>query len=391
MNKSEFVVQLFEALGDISFFEKEKISQYYEELLLDKMEEGMTEEEAVKSFGTPCEAAEFIMEELEESRIVSRARSEEESKSGQAPLQETAENGMCVQTECVDGVLAQTEYIEGTSAKIKYADGTTEEILVEEAGINAFDIEVKNATVKVYSSQDARFRIRYLRDKDVKVEYARKGNCFVLRERSVESGRLKFRSFFGLGQEKEMSVEVPGGFLERFVVKTSNASVKLSDICLWYNGEIRTTNGKISLDHCRQGDLLARTTNSKILLSGCNMWQVDAVSTNNKVTAEDCRFEMLNLGTTNGKVSAERVDAKEIQLHTTNGSIALDKVAAARLNLSTTNAPIVGNVYGNMADYNIACSTTNGSCNLPIQRNVESCKELNAHTTNGSIHVEFVE
>ena len=63
MDKHEFLKRFFDALGNISENERNQISDYYEELICDGLEQGFTEEECVAKFGSPEEAAEKFREE----------------------------------------------------------------------------------------------------------------------------------------------------------------------------------------------------------------------------------------------------------------------------------------------------------------------------------------
>lgn len=64
MNKEEFLNRLREALKGLPAAETEKSALYYAEILDDRMEDGMSEVEAVASLGAPEEVAENLKLEL---------------------------------------------------------------------------------------------------------------------------------------------------------------------------------------------------------------------------------------------------------------------------------------------------------------------------------------
>ncbi len=63
MNRDEFLRRLKALLSDMGREELEQVEEYYEELLYDGLEQGYTEEEILKGFGSPEEAARKMREE----------------------------------------------------------------------------------------------------------------------------------------------------------------------------------------------------------------------------------------------------------------------------------------------------------------------------------------
>ena len=61
MTKSEFLWQLSRALKNVSERDREDALAYYREMIEDRMESGMSEEEAVAALGAPADAAKDIM------------------------------------------------------------------------------------------------------------------------------------------------------------------------------------------------------------------------------------------------------------------------------------------------------------------------------------------
>lgn len=70
MTKQEFLYQLNEGLIRLNESEKEQFIHYYDELIEDYVEDGASEEEAVKKLGKPAQVASKILEEaFEEGNI----------------------------------------------------------------------------------------------------------------------------------------------------------------------------------------------------------------------------------------------------------------------------------------------------------------------------------
>lgn len=79
MTKREFLNELRKRLSDLNDADFEASVAYYEEMINDRMEDGLTEEEAVKEIGTPAEAAAHILEEMPLGKLI-RARVNAKSK-----------------------------------------------------------------------------------------------------------------------------------------------------------------------------------------------------------------------------------------------------------------------------------------------------------------------
>ena len=63
MNRYQFLQEFLDALGPLSEEEKQQISDYYEELICDGLEQGLSEEEVLARFGSPQDEARRFREE----------------------------------------------------------------------------------------------------------------------------------------------------------------------------------------------------------------------------------------------------------------------------------------------------------------------------------------
>lgn len=70
MNKQEFLEELREELTGLPRDEIEERLDFYSEMIEDRMEEGLSEEEAVLEIGTPAEVAEQIVAEIPLTKLV---------------------------------------------------------------------------------------------------------------------------------------------------------------------------------------------------------------------------------------------------------------------------------------------------------------------------------
>ena len=70
MRKQEFIFELWKKLSDLPKGEVEERLSFYAEMIDDRMEEGLSEEEAVSAIGSPDEIAAQIMGDIPISKIV---------------------------------------------------------------------------------------------------------------------------------------------------------------------------------------------------------------------------------------------------------------------------------------------------------------------------------
>ena len=63
MNKTEFIDELYHLLNHLSKAERQQHLDYYEEMIADRMEDGLAEEEAVAALGRPADIAAQILGE----------------------------------------------------------------------------------------------------------------------------------------------------------------------------------------------------------------------------------------------------------------------------------------------------------------------------------------
>ena len=85
MNKVEFLDNLAQQLNNLPKAEIEKVISYYEEMIQDRVEDGMSEDEAVESIGSVSEAVEAAMQDISLPSLmkasVKKSRDKSPSKS----------------------------------------------------------------------------------------------------------------------------------------------------------------------------------------------------------------------------------------------------------------------------------------------------------------------
>ena len=117
--------------------------------------------------------------------------------------------------------------------------------------------------------------------------------------------------------------------------------------------------------------------------------QVSLKTFNGYITVEDSECASLNAFTSNGKIDVEETVSNTAELNAQNGAIQLDCFAVENANFKTSNGAIYGSIKGNLEDYRIQASASNGSCNLTNKDTGD--RLLTAHATNGKIRIDFAQ
>lgn len=325
MKKEEYLKKLKYQLMDMPGEDLIQIEDFYEELILDGMEQGYTEEEILAKFEAPEEVAKKIR----------------------------AEYG---------GLVVYTAKAKSKDEKQGYESSEL---------IHTVKVETENLKIRVKTVEEGPVRV-YFKPKDEhdQVEFEEKDGVFSFRHVRKETLNLKNWLNFFL-DFNILILELPMDFAGKLFVKTTNGSIKAAGLGNLTDGEMLSNNGKIKVENSRIEKLLVKSNNAKIELLNLIGEELDASAGNGLITAKECRFpQMLSLQTQNGAVTGRNLIGDHIVMQTSNGLVS-------------------GTIIGNQNDYNITSTTRNGFNNLDNVNEAGRSKELIAKTHNGRIQIEF--
>lgn len=355
MNRYQFLQEFLDALGPLSEEEKQQISDYYEELICDGLEQGLSEEEVLARFGSPQDEA---------------RRFREENPSPE-PNREAS-------------------------------------LFTPSGPVHTLDLSVKEVRISLVSTEDPQLSIRFLFDPlRAHVESRQENGVWYFRH---IPGKKRLREFFGLGgMRSELTVFVPEQFHGTLLLQTRNAKINGESLPALERLEAVTSNSSIRLEKLGADVCRLKTSNAPIHLAGFVGNTLEAHSSNSSLTAEfvrcasqrwetsnssirltDLQAAFLTAATSNGRISANGCQAREISLASSNSSIVFERIEGEKLTICTSNGAITGTVCGDPAEYRTEGRTSNASCNLPVCSAPERSKTLSAITSNGKIQVEFV-
>lgn len=330
MDRMTFLNELAAGLARLEPDDRKQVLDYYSEMILDRIESGVPEDEAVAELEPPEQIAAAI-------RVEYGARQDSPGPAGSAPAEPEqpveylfSGGGQRVEIRARDTKILLRQAAEDAPRVLVY--GCREEWLTMEVTEEVFRLTV-------------RLPLLFAND---------------------------WISLFAGGTRRMVVLELPEGFAGGVSAKTTNASIEGADLRLAGTVRLATTNSSITLSDCGFDKLAAATTNSCISLADLTGRRCSARTSNSRVTAENCHF------------------AQELRLATSNGALRVEDIEAPELSLTTSNGAIKGWVRGCEADYAIFSSTSNARSNLPDTSREPRPRTLNAHTSNGRIKLRFV-
>lgn len=362
MTKNEYLIELAIKIQSLAgdpaavHDELKAMISFYQEMIDDKIEDGMTEEEAVAEMETPEDIARRLKSELEAERTP--AAVEEETDAADKP-------GKTVYARACG---------ESTLMRREYDPDTLERIIIEDENC---PIQIKTGdtvAVSCYDNAEGFYEV-----------VCSKGALTVKYKRNI-------RSFFRLpifGMKRgTLVLEVPRGWDGELSATTCNAKIELEaeirDIML------RTRNAKIEIKSVVADRLRTVTNNGMVYADHAICREAEFITSNAKVDANNVTArEELILTTSNGSVVAENISAPRFVATTSNGGINVRLTEADDITLRSANGAIKGTLPGSMADYAITSKTSNGKNSLPD--GTSGTKKLDVRTSNAGIGIEFTE
>lgn len=272
MKREEFLTRLKGELGDIAREDIEQIEDFYEELILDGMEQGYTEEEILGRFGKPEDVARQVRREY--------------------------------------------------GGLIPYTSRGNEENGYEASDmVHTVLIDVTNLRINVRTVENGPIRVLFHpREGSDKVTFTQENGVFSFVHRTKGLFHLNWLNLFL--DYNILILEIPRSFGGVLKLKTSNAPIRLSNLSSLSAAELISGNGRIKAENVKGDSITIRTSNARLELTGLAGKRLEAVTNNGSVSARECHFpQSVVLQTKNGSVSCRNLISDQIQMHTCNGSV----------------------------------------------------------------------
>ncbi|MFR8547674.1 MAG: HAAS signaling domain-containing protein [Lachnospiraceae bacterium] len=326
MKKEEYLRNLKFQLIDFPGEDLSQIEDFYEELILDGIEQGYTEEEIISKMEAPEEVASKIR----------------------------AEYG---------GIVVYT-----AKAQSKNACGYESSEL-----IHTVRVETNNLRIRVKTTQDGPVRVFFKpREGQDQVTFTEENGIFHFHHELKGKVPLHVNLLNLFKDFNILVLELPVSFAGALLLQTTNGSIRVAGLGNLDSAKISSSNGMIRIENSSIHQLEVQSNNAKIELSNVRGNTLEAAAGNGLITAKECRFDGL------------------FSLQTQNGAVTGRNIISDRLLLQTSNGFVTAAVIGNPNDYNINSTTNNGFNNLDNVFDPSRPKSLTAKTHNGRIQVEFI-
>lgn len=348
MTREQFLKQLRSALSGMKAEELEGVISYYDEMLDDRMEAGMSEEAAVSAMEPVQVIAARVLSEADLTAAAPEDGTEQESKHQEIRRPAGDIRRLCVTAE---------------NKRIVFRSEDTEEIILRYTieDNNIFELHEDNGMLTLEC------RCRPV------------SSCFT----AVQEGFSLDGLLDGIGK-----------FINNIgnsIIGSDNAPIEVVlPRVYWGAVEAESRNARITMEGvtCSQGIRLS-TTNARVVLSDVVVREASVHTTNGRIELHDVYArEGMDAGGTNGQIIAENLNTdQKLCLATTNGRVTLDNVSGQDIDIRTSNGSVSGTVHGEREEYAIHSHTSNAGNNLMNREGGD--KTLRIVTSNGAVNISF--
>ena len=416
MTKREYLNALVAGLIDLSTDELRRIKAYYEEMIDDRVEEGMTEEDAVAELEPPEALAKKLLEEngVAPSRKAGAGQAakdrfwfggeirELEARIGSIDVDlrvEALEDG-CTAFIVLDGVDAGDIRAELTDGRLYVEEleylrrnifrfrPRRMRILLNRAELEALDYHTASGDAHIAGLKPAQAAIQTASG-DVELEQLACGGELEINAASGDvkltdtavAGKLTMHSASGdkklqwvsaaclalASSSGDSAVETAniGGDID---MGASSGDLTLRTVSFAGECAIQTASGDVKLANTTGGGLRLGTKSGDVELLTCGL-------------------EAANIDTTSGDVSLQETDIQgELEVHTISGEIAFKATSAGCMELKTTSGEVRGTLRGVEA-YSFSAQSRTGDVRVPTTDGPHS---IQAETVSGDIHLRVM-
>lgn len=194
------------------------------------------------------------------------------------------------------------------------------------------------------------------------------------------------------GASPTVELALPVQALVDLSVHTTNGSIKAGGFPTLCAVSAQTSNSRIEMKEITCKSMQLKSSNGRLVMEEVKVKQaLTAVTSNSRIEAHQVRGGAeMTLKSSNGAIEMQdTASAGALTAVTSNGHIKVENVSAAAVTLKTSNGSVRGVLPGRPTDYAIDSGTSNGKNTLPRQQ--PGAKPLSVHTSNGNIDVRFEE
>jgi len=283
----------------------------------------------------------------------------------------------------------------------------------ESEKVTDIQVDINNQAIELISTKEDQLHIRYFENEEISYSIENEGGRLHIKTKDDSKWYDHFFVFDLHLTDTKMVISIPENFVGDIDVKTSNASVdfsgiktkklivdnsngriKIDDLSIAEDLDVKTSNSPISLENVQiSGDARIKTGNGAVILKNTDISGKSICNTSNSsISLSSVSGDDFELRTNNGKINLAHISSyKGVLAETSNSSILLDDVDVGESIICTnSNGSIKGTIVGAMEDFSITSHTSNGNNNLPTGTD-KGRKTARFKTSNSSIQIDFTE
>ena len=296
MRKEEFLTALRAGLTGLLPEGVEKLVEFCSEMIDDRIEDGLTEEEAVAAAG-PLD--ELVKQAKSELLPMKTANFPEKTTFGDTLRTYTAESSIC-------GIIANCDY---------------------------------TADFKLLPSENGTCRVECMESEKICYSVTTENN--VLHIECADRRTLFSRYKFSKAQRHAtVRVYLPQGTYKSLEVETTSGDIAIPAGYAFDTASLQSTSGDIAC--CAECSLLSiETTSGDIALKSAKCSTIELCSTSGDITLENVQSsKKTHAETTSGKVQFINLETTELEIHTASGKVSLEDTSSAVLHVDTISGEI---------------------------------------------------
>lgn len=340
MNKNDYLNKLKRALSNVSASERERTLLYYGELIDDRIEEGVPEEQVISELEQPQEVV---------SRLMSEGVIHRQPKRTNGELIAAVSIGVLL---LIAAILVPILSFSGKDRSsdpdvVIAADGEVSTVTREYPAGTEFEFELISSDLTLQPSEDDSYHLYYRTSDRTRLSLKEGSGSVRLKEESIRGNIFSLR----WGSEGTLiTLQVPEKEIANLYCSTVSGDVEIQKARL-DGTSITTVSGRVKLA---------------------------------SVSSE----KRLSVTTTSGNVDMRSCDFPSVSVVTVSGNLELKNTGFDTLDFETVSGDLEGELMGKPEDYRMDFSTVSGSNSL---RGLTGSgeKEIRFNSVSGDVDLDF--
>lgn len=386
MTKREFLEMLNKLTSRLNESERHRLLEYYGEIIDDRMEEGLSEAEAVAALGDPVALTRDYAGPAAEG-AGPQARPEDENVA--------ALNGLCIRVDNADVTVTRGALANGAAAQLRFSDparfewrmnGDVMEIVEKSPEGPRFSLQ---RVLHLLSSPAQSVKITLAAPLDGAFSYTAGGGDLVLEGAAFAGGA----SIDCAGGDVTLRTFDCGGDLK---LATRSGDVRLEGVRVAGALRVRLASGDLASTHlCVAGDTRIEAASGDIALRKPDLEALSVATASGDIELFQGSAAATEIHAASGDVSLEAVECNPtLAIETANGDVSLGRCIALETRVKTASGDVDLRMARLECGYDIAANTASGDVRLPDDNppalDGQRQPRLAIRTASGDINVKIV-